>query len=302
MTDDDARDWLITGVFASLAVYNAYHVAFATPPSVMKVAHLALAAVLAVLVYIRWQTRHRTAPWERDTTATSMSVNVSGKARATIGVPDGDTDSDDEQEATDASDPDSRLAALIVEKRGVDRAFAEQLVEEYSRDELVGQRDDDADQWAGGVLTPAEYEEFTERRKQWDADTASAADDTDTPTIGTPDGVTVTADRPKPHTNQTTGDGTLMWSVSASGDGTTAKFTVEHRLGNKPTGLQVQATSKDARGEFFITRIDDTTFDIVYATPPPSGRNNLSWGVAHDASAVKGTPLLDTETQTEPND
>lgn len=283
---------------------------------------------------------------------------------------------------------DDALAEYIAERRDVPLDFARELVEEYSRDELVGHRDDDY--WAGGVLTPAEYEEFTVRDNgdstsirpftgrdanvewsgkpsegfvkgnvgipgdgetdQWripfdhcphpdpfdhdyygvdgldrydhrisrgpnengvvihfpnevpppdchhaatiifrneapgEGDTAPAAD------TDTSDGITVNG-------------GSTPGPVTASGDGTTTTFTVRHDRGKTPDPVQVAAKTPDAQGEFFIASLDSETFDIVYATPPPSGRQNLTWTIGYGDAARqvqkhRRHPTPDVETET----
>lgn len=66
-------------------------------------------------------------------------------------------------------------------------------------------------------------------------------------------------------------------AASFSGDGTTTTFTVSHGLGSTPNVAFVQATSVDARDNspVQVTNKTSTGFDVVFATAPPSGTDNI---------------------------
>lgn len=66
--------------------------------------------------------------------------------------------------------------------------------------------------------------------------------------------------------------------ASFSGDGTTTTFTVSHGLGSAPNVAFVQATSLDARDNSpaQVTNKTSTGFDVVFATAPPSGTDNVT--------------------------
>lgn len=61
-----------------------------------------------------------------------------------------------------------------------------------------------------------------------------------------------------------------------SGDGTTTTFTVSHSLGSAPNVVFVQATSADANAAKHVTNKTSTGFDVVFATAPASGTDNVT--------------------------
>jgi len=63
-----------------------------------------------------------------------------------------------------------------------------------------------------------------------------------------------------------------------SGDGTTTVFTIAHGLNETPIVANVWAESADANGDFYVSGKDGTNIEITYASAPPSGTNNLTWG------------------------
>ena len=65
-------------------------------------------------------------------------------------------------------------------------------------------------------------------------------------------------------------------SVTFSGNGSTATFTVSHSLGTVPSQVIFQPTSSDAAEKFYITHKTSSSFDVVFKSPPPSGTNNIS--------------------------
>lgn len=61
-----------------------------------------------------------------------------------------------------------------------------------------------------------------------------------------------------------------------SGDGSTTTFTVSHSLGSAPNVAFVQATSADANGAKHVTNKTSSGFDVVFATAPASGTDNVT--------------------------
>jgi len=59
-----------------------------------------------------------------------------------------------------------------------------------------------------------------------------------------------------------------------SGNGATTQFLIDHGIDGTPTTAVVTPGSSDAKGNFYIT-LDSTYIYVNYATPPPSGSNNV---------------------------
>jgi hypothetical protein len=91
----------------------------------------------------------------------------------------------------------------------------------------------------------------------------------------------------------TTGDSE---AVTASGDGTSTTFTLSHSLGAAPPAIVVEASSKAASTDFWISGGDSTQVEITYAIAPPSGTDNLSYNLstgAGDPSSYTDSDAID---------
>jgi len=67
-------------------------------------------------------------------------------------------------------------------------------------------------------------------------------------------------------------------TATFSGDGTKTQFSISHGLVSTPSRVLATPMTKDAAGDFYITK-DDTNIYVNYLSAPPSGSNNvkLSW-------------------------
>jgi hypothetical protein len=70
-----------------------------------------------------------------------------------------------------------------------------------------------------------------------------------------------------------------------SGDGSTTTFTIPHGLDFTPTIRNVWPESADAAGDFYISNATASAIEITYASAPPSGTDNLTWGFEARANA-----------------
>lgn len=88
------------------------------------------------------------------------------------------------------------------------------------------------------------------------------------------------------------GSGSLKsGSILKSGNATapTTQFTIAHGYGSLPASAIVLPSSTDAMGSY-ITDIDSTNITITYASPPPTGTNNLEYfWLVSAASIVEGS-------------
>lgn len=66
-------------------------------------------------------------------------------------------------------------------------------------------------------------------------------------------------------------------SGTASGDGTKVTFTLSHSLGVTPSAVNVQPTSADAAGDFYVSGKTSTGVDVTFAAAPASGTGNLTF-------------------------
>lgn len=66
---------------------------------------------------------------------------------------------------------------------------------------------------------------------------------------------------------------------TASGDGALTTFTLAHSLGEVPTVAQVQPTSADAAGSFYVSNKTSADIDVTYGTAPASGTDNLTFDI-----------------------
>lgn len=82
-------------------------------------------------------------------------------------------------------------------------------------------------------------------------------------------------------------------AATASGDDDTTTFTLAHSLGALPDGVVVEAASRAASTDFWISDATTTTVDVTYADPPPTGTDNLAWYVTTTASALTAATLSD---------
>lgn len=90
-------------------------------------------------------------------------------------------------------------------------------------------------------------------------------------------------------------------SATASGDGTTTSFTVQHGFSGTPDAVSVEATSSAAAGDFHVTNVGSSTLDIVYASAPPSGTDNLSWTITSTGSGLSPVTVSDNDSTVLPN-
>lgn len=63
-----------------------------------------------------------------------------------------------------------------------------------------------------------------------------------------------------------------------SGDGSTATFQIPHGLDETPTARNVWPESEDAAGDWWVSGVGSTNIELTYASAPPSGTDNLTWG------------------------
>ena len=68
-------------------------------------------------------------------------------------------------------------------------------------------------------------------------------------------------------------------SGTASGDGSAVSFTLSHSLGVVPSQAVPVATTEDAMADLYVSAKTATDVTITYASPPPTGMENLGWDV-----------------------
>ena len=92
----------------------------------------------------------------------------------------------------------------------------------------------------------------------------------DTAEVYTGDGQTWThlGSIPKPQT------------ATLSGDGSTTTFTVTHNTGVTPRQVVLTPKTEHAAGAHWVENETDTEFDVVFASAPASGTDNIEFDVA----------------------
>lgn len=89
-------------------------------------------------------------------------------------------------------------------------------------------------------------------------------------------------------------------TATASGDGTTTTFTLQHDLGATPASVDVTPLTEDAVADHYVTAVSATSIDLTYAAAPPSGTDNLEWHVTafgNDGSGKHAVEVQDNSTQ-----
>lgn len=66
-------------------------------------------------------------------------------------------------------------------------------------------------------------------------------------------------------------------SATFSGDGSTTTFTVSHGLGSVPSVAFAEPTSAAAGANHHVQNKTSTGFDVVFATAPASGTDNVTF-------------------------
>lgn len=66
-------------------------------------------------------------------------------------------------------------------------------------------------------------------------------------------------------------------SVTKSGDGSSTTFALPNPLSTAPRVATVTPTSEDAAGSFWVSEKSESSVEITYSSPPPSGTDNLSF-------------------------
>lgn len=66
-------------------------------------------------------------------------------------------------------------------------------------------------------------------------------------------------------------------TVTKSCNGSTTTFSLHHPLESAPKVATVTPTSADAAGDFWVSKKGKNAIEITYASPPPSGTENLSY-------------------------
>lgn len=68
-------------------------------------------------------------------------------------------------------------------------------------------------------------------------------------------------------------------TTTASGDGSTATFSLSHGCSRVPTSFQVTPLTADAAGDWYKSGENASAIDITYLSAPASGTDNLKWKV-----------------------